>query len=205
MNKAINGFEYVYIDKKSPKTLLLLHGTGGNENDLISLGEDLDPSANILSPRGKVLENDMPRFFKRLSEGVFDREDLKLRSEELADFIHESSKTYGFTQAGVIAVGYSNGANIALHLIAGHPEVLSRGILFRPVSASLPDKVADLSSVQMLILSGLMDPLASSEDVDRLEHILTEHGAHVDIKKIPASHALTAQDLAHAKAWLKTT
>jgi predicted esterase len=205
MNKAIYGFEHVYKDKKSPKTLLLLHGTGGKEHDLIPLGEDLDPDANILSPRGNVLENGMPRFFKRLSQGVFDREDLKLRSEELAGFILESSKTYGFAQDGVIAVGYSNGANIALHLMASNPHSLSKGILLRPMSASLPDSVADLSSVRMLVISGLMDPLVSSEDLDRLEQIVTDHGAHIDIKMIPASHSLTAQDLTHAKAWLKTT
>ncbi len=204
MNKAIQGFEHIYIDKKSPLTLLLLHGTGGNEHDLVPLGEDLDFSANILSPRGQVIEDGMPRFFKRLSPGVFDFKDLEKRSNELANFIVESSKTYGFSLNGLVAVGYSNGANIALHLMTDKPEVLKMGILFRPMSEALSKKMPPLTQTKVLILSGLMDEMVGSEDTDKLTKALTAKGADAEVKKIAAGHGLTRQDVEYSKAWLRS-
>src|SRR5438132_10108548 len=121
-----------FVSGSSERTLFLLHGTGGNEQDLIALGHELDPSAALLSPRGKVLENGMPRFFRRLAEGVFDLEDLKYRTNELADFVAAAAQSYGFTTDQLIAVGYSNGANIAASMLLLRPEVLSTAILFRP-------------------------------------------------------------------------
>lgn len=204
MNKTIAGFEHVYIDKKSLKTLMLLHGTGGDEHDLVPIGEELDPAANILSPRGKVLESGMHRFFKRLAEGVFDREDLEIRSGELADFLHESSVLCGFPLNGVIAVGYSNGANIALYLIANNPEMLRSAILMRPHPAALPDKIADLHSVSVLILSGLTDSYTPPQNADKIGELLAEKGANIEVEKISAGHNLTEQDLVCAKNWLQS-
>src|SRR5213075_915218 len=105
-------FIHEFVPGSSKRTLLLLHGTGGNERDLIPLGHDLDPSASLLSPRGKVLENGMPRYFRRLAEGVFDLNDLKKRTNELADFVAAAARHYGFASDRVVAVSYSNGANI---------------------------------------------------------------------------------------------
>jgi predicted esterase len=202
MPNQINRFNYIYTDKQSPRTLLLLHGTGGDENDLLPLGESLDPHANLLSPRGKVLENGSARFFKRLAEGIFDREDLKIKSQELDKFIIEASKKYDFSLKDLIAVGYSNGANIALHLLTENPNIITTAILFRPISAALPDTINNLSSSRILILSGLLDPLTKPEDADFLTKTLSEKGATVETKKIPAGHGLTPQDLEHAKTWL---
>jgi len=132
-------------DDNEPLTLLLLHGTGGNEDDLISVGKMLSSSASLLSPRGKVLENGMPRFFKRLAEGVFDIEDLKFRTKELADFVMGASKVYGFDLNRTIAMGFSNGANIAASLLLSYPETIKGAILFRAMVPFIPDSLPDLS------------------------------------------------------------
>src|SRR2546430_3188048 len=124
-------FIHEFVLGSSSRTLLLLHGTGGNERDLIPLGRELDPNAALVSPRGKVLENGMPRFFRRLAEGVFDLEDLKYRTHELADFLAAASKVYGFDLQCVVALGYSNGANIAASELFLRPSLLSSAILFR--------------------------------------------------------------------------
>lgn len=202
MNKPILSFEHIYIDHGSNRTLLLLHGTGGDEKDLLPIGQALDDRANILSPRGKVLENGMLRFFKRLSPGVFDREDLQAKSQELGDFLKECAKVYNFPLAGVIAVGYSNGANIALHLLASHPQVLSQAILFRPMSGGLPETTADLSSTRLLVLSGLLDSMINSSDAQNIAKDLKAAGAQVEFYELPANHGLTGQDIKHAKDWL---
>src|SRR5881227_1142273 len=139
-------FIHEFIPGDSPRTLLLLHGTGGNERDLIPLGRELDLNAALLSPRGKVLENGMPRFFRRLAEGVFDLEDLKFRTNELADFVRNASKVYGFDLQYVIAIGYSNGANIASSMLLLRPQVLSTAILFRAMVPLVPDVLPDLAN-----------------------------------------------------------
>src|SRR5215217_3549942 len=143
------GFIHKFISaftRQDQVTLLLLHGTGGNEQDLIPLGRELYPTAGILSPRGKVLEAGMPRFFRRLAEGVFDIEDLKFRTYELADFVEKASKVYGFDLRHVISVGYSNGANIASSLLLLRPEILSSAVLFRPMIPLMPEKVPSLKT-----------------------------------------------------------
>src|SRR6266536_1331222 len=123
-------FIHEFVPGNSPRTLLLLHGTGGNERDLIPLGHELDPNASLLSPRGKILENGMPRFFRRLAEGVFDMEDLKKRTHELADFVISAADHYKIANQQIVAVGYSNGANIAASMLLLRPEVLSASVLF---------------------------------------------------------------------------
>src|SRR4026209_2924110 len=121
------------VPGSSSRTLLLLHGTGGNERDLIPLGRELDPNASLLSPRGKILENGMPRFFRRLAEGVFDLEDLKARTHELADFVLAAAREYGFDAGRVFAAGYSNGANIAASSLLLRPGMLAGAVLLRPM------------------------------------------------------------------------
>src|ERR687897_3449236 len=143
------GFIHQFIPSSATQdkvTFLLLHGTGGNEQDLIPLVRELNPRAAMLSPRGKVLENGMPRFFRRLAEGVFDIEDLKFRTNELADFVNNASKVYGFDLQHVIALGYSNGANIASSMLLLRPEVLSTAILFRAMVPLVPEVLPDLTN-----------------------------------------------------------
>ena len=142
-------FIHEFVPSKSDRTLLLLHGTGGNERDLIPLGRELDRNAALLSPRGKVLETGMPRFFRRLAEGVFDLEDLKRRTSELADFVTAAAQHYGSARDNVVAVGYSNGANIAASILLLRPEVLSTAILFRAMVPLIPEKQPNLSSVNV--------------------------------------------------------
>src|SRR5882724_6151610 len=147
-------FIHEFVLGKSNRTLLLLHGTGGNERDLIPLGHELDPNASLISPRGKILENGMPRFFRRLAEGVFDLEDLKKRTNELADFIASAAKHYKLTADQIVAVGYSNGANIAASMLLLRPEILHAAILFRAMAPLVPEKLPDLSSVRVWIGAG---------------------------------------------------
>ena len=127
------GFVHRFLppEDESGPTLLLLHGTGGNEEDLIPLGEALAPGAAVLSPRGKVSEHGAPRFFRRLAEGVFDHEDLLFRTHELADFVEAAAEEYGFDRSKLVAVGYSNGANVAGSTILLHPGLLRAAVLFR--------------------------------------------------------------------------
>jgi phospholipase/carboxylesterase len=138
-------FIHEFVPDSGSRTLLLLHGTGGNERDLIPLGRELDPNASLLSPRGKVLENGMPRFFRRLAEGVFDLEDLKKRTHELADFVVAAAQLYEFDLKKIVAVGYSNGANIAASILLLRPETFAAAILFRAMVPFVPDIQPDLS------------------------------------------------------------
>src|SRR5437588_9417037 len=147
-------FIHEFVPGSSERTLLLLHGTGGNERDLIPLGHELDPGAALLSPRGKVLEHGMPRFFRRLAEGVFDLEDLTRRTHELADFVADAATRYGFDPRNVIAVGFSNGANIAASLLLLRPETLAAAVLFRPMIPLVPETLPDLSRVPVFIAAG---------------------------------------------------
>jgi len=195
-------FIHEFIPGSSPRTLLLLHGTGGNERNLIPLGGELDPSAALLSPRGKVLENGMPRFFRRVAEGVFDLEDLKNRTNELADFVAAAAQHYGFASDKVIAVGYSNGANIAASLLLLRPETLSAAILFRAMVPLIPETQPNLSSVRVWIGSGAHDPIVPASEPKRLAELLRNAGGDVAIHYFEAGHELTSQDLEAAGDWL---
>jgi predicted esterase len=195
-------FIHDFIPGSSPRTLLLLHGTGGNEQDLIPVGRELDPNAALLSPRGKVLENGMPRFFRRLAEGVFDLEDLKYRTNELADFVTAAAQHYGFATDQLVAVGYSNGANIAASMLLLRPEIMHGAILFRAMVPLIPDKLPNLSSVRVWIGAGDQDPIVPASETKHLAELLRRAGADVTIRFATAGHGLTNDDLEAAHHWL---
>jgi len=183
-------------------TLLLLHGTGGNEDNLIQVGQMISPSASLLSPRGKVLENGMPRFFKRLAEGVFDIEDLKHRTRELADFVKAASNIYSFDLNKTIAVGFSNGANIAASLLLSYPETIIGAILFRAMVPFIPNSLIDLSDKNVLLSAGMFDPIVSESQTQSLFDILEKSRANVTLKWQQSGHNLTELDILDAKEWL---
>jgi phospholipase/carboxylesterase len=195
-------FVHEFVRGKSERTLLLLHGTGGNERDLIPLGRELDPNASLLSPRGKVLENEMPRFFRRLAEGVFDLEDLKNRTHELADFVVAAARHYKVDIKNLIAVGYSNGANIAASILLLRPETLAAAILFRAMVPFVPETQPDLSSVRVLIGAGSIDPIVPASETKQLAELLRSAGADVAIRFFQGGHGLTQADIQAAQEWL---
>src|ERR1700736_3469161 len=181
-------FIHEFVPGGSARTLLLLHGTGGNERDLIPLGRELDPNASLLSPRGKVLENGMPRFFRRLAEGVFDLEDLKKRTHELADFVIAAAKHYKIDIKKMIAVGYSNGANIAASTLLLRPEILRVAILFRAMVPLTPETQPNLSSVRVLIGAGSIDPIVLASETKQVAELLRRAGADVTIRFFQGGH-----------------
>lgn len=182
--------------------LLLLHGTGGNENDLIPLGRELDSTAALLSPRGNVLENGMPRFFRRLAEGVFDEEDVIRRAHELADFVETAAALYEFDLARLTAVGYSNGANIAAAVLLLRPGVLTRAVLLRAMVPLTPATKPDLAGTRVLICSGEHDPIVPVENARRLSELLRGAGADVTQHLEAAGHGLTSAEISVARDWL---
>jgi phospholipase/carboxylesterase len=192
---------FVPAETEAKTPLLLLHGTGGNENDLIPLGQQLLPGAALLSPRGKILENGMPRFFKRRAEGVFDLDDLRTRTEELAKFLTAARTHYGIEKP--IALGFSNGANIAWSLMLAHPEALAGAILLRGMLPFDPPTGAPLNGTPVLIVNGSMDPIVPPETHEHLAATLQKRGADVRYEILPTSHQLMRQDLALAADWLK--
>jgi predicted esterase len=199
------GFPHVFKPAQTAgaPTLLVLHGTGGDEHDMLPLG-GLAPGAALLSPRGKVLEHGMPRFFRRLAEGVFDLEDLKFRANELADFIGAAAARYGFDPAGVIALGYSNGANIASAIMLLRPGVLRRGALLRAMVPLEPEPLPSIDGTRVLISNGRMDPIVSPDETERLAKLLQRAGADVEVHWQPAGHQLMPGDFAVAKTWLQS-
>jgi phospholipase/carboxylesterase len=197
------GFIHRYIPATQPgkPPLLLLHGTGGDENDLIPLAVQLSPGSALLSPRGKVTENGMPRFFRRLAEGVFDLADLKVRTAELADFIAAARKIYDIDAP--VAVGFSNGANIAAALLLTRPQVLHGAVLLRAMLPFEPEPLPDLAGKPALLLSGSNDTMISAAGRERLAAVLQAAGADLVYKVLPTGHNLTQNDLNLAAQWLK--
>jgi phospholipase/carboxylesterase len=195
-------FIHEFVPGTSGRTLLLLHGTGGNEHDLLPLGHALDPAAALLSPRGKILENGMPRFFRRLAEGVFDLEDLKKRTHELADFVAASAERYQFAADQLVAVGYSNGANIAASMLLLRPETFCTAILFRAMVPLVPENLPDLSSARVWIGAGKQDPIIPPSETQRLVELLRRAGADVTIRFFDAGHGLTNGEIEIARDWL---
>lgn len=183
-------------------TLLVLHGTGGNENDLVPLARELVPGAAILSPRGKVLERGMPRFFRRLAEGVFDLEDLAHRTDELARFVDDAAQVYGFDRTRVIALGFSNGANIAASMLLRLGAVLQGGLLLSPMLPFEPQQPPDLSPVSVFIGAGMADTIIPPTHARRLVDTLRAAGADVTDYWHPGGHTITHEELRAARSWL---
>src|SRR5437588_1323967 len=196
-------FIHEFVPGSSKRTLLLLHGTGGNERDLIPLGRALDPNAALVSPRGKCLENGIPRFFRRLAEGVFDLEDLKYRTNELADFVAAAVRHYKLAPDHIVGVGYSNGANIAASMLLLRPEIMHAAILFRAMVPLNPDTLPDLSSVRVWIGAGDQDPIVPASETKRLAELLRRAGADVTIRFFNADHGLTSREIETAGQWFK--
>ncbi|MCJ2047151.1 alpha/beta hydrolase [Methylobacterium sp. J-078] len=180
--------------------LLLLHGTGGDENDLLSLGRTLAPGTALLAPRGPVLENGMPRFFRRLAEGVFDEADIRRRAADLADFVARARAAYGLVAP--VAVGFSNGANIAAALLLLHPDVLAGAVLLRPMLPLTESAPVDLAGRKVLMLSGAADPIVPAANAAALAQRLRDGGARVSHETLPTGHGLSQADVARASAWL---
>ena len=202
MSEKDPGFVHRFFPGESGATLLLLHGTGGDENDLVPLGRELAPDAALLSPRGKVSEYGAARFFRRLAEGVFDQEDLVFRTHELAGFIEAAAEEYGFDLSRLVAVGYSNGANIAASLMLLHPGLLRAAVLFRAMVPFEPEVTPDLSGMPVFLAAGRMDRMIPPESTERLAEILREAGADVDLRWRDTGHPLTYEEVAEAKEWL---
>jgi phospholipase/carboxylesterase len=199
----IDTFTYRFVPaKNSTRTLLMLHGTGGNENDLLPVGQMLDAEAALLSPRGKVLENGAPRFFRRLREGVFDEEDVIRRAHELADFVAAVSTEDKLDASNIVAVGYSNGANIASAMTLLRPEILRGAVLLRGQVPLAPEKLPDLSGKSVFLSSGKFDPIVDAENAGKLAQMLRDAGADVTHNLLASGHELTRVDIDEAREWL---
>jgi predicted esterase len=183
-------------------TLLMLHGTGGDENDLLPLGQELLPGAGMLSPRGNVLERSMPRFFRRLAEGVFDLEDLAVRTDELATFVAAAAAEYGFDTSRLIAVGFSNGANIAASVMLKHPGAIQNAVLLSPMLPFEPDPLPDLAGTSAFIGAGKADAMIRPDQAQRLADIMENAGADITVHWHPGGHTITREELAAAKSWV---
>lgn len=190
-----------FFELGSTPSLLLLHGTGGDEHDLVPLGKLLRPGAALLSPRGQVLENGQPRFFRRLAPGVFDETDLIRRTHELADFLKDQSARRHLGK--IIAVGYSNGANIAASLLLLRPEALAGAILLRAMVPLEPAATPRLDGTPVLMLSARHDSMIPADRAQRLAALLSQAGAGVTLEWREAGHSLDDQDLALARTWLE--
>ncbi|RED56644.1 alpha/beta hydrolase [Cohnella phaseoli] len=185
----------------SAPTLLLLHGTGGTEQDLLPLAERISQGSSILSVRGNVLENGMPRFFRRLAEGVFDMEDLEFRTKELHAFLDQAAGEYGFARNNVVAVGYSNGANIAGSLLFYYANSLRGAILHHPMVPRRDLQLPDLAGVPVFIGAGENDPICTPQETGELQALLTGAGAEVALHWEQFGHRLTATEADAAAQW----
>jgi predicted esterase len=197
-----------YLHRFEPATqpgtspLLLLHGTGGNENDLLPIGRQLVPGAALLSPRGNVSEQGMPRFFRRFAEGVFDLEDVAKRTQSLADFVRDAATEYGFAPGQLTALGYSNGANIAASLLLLRPESLAGAVLLRPMIVLQPKQLPDLRGKRIAIISGRYDPIVPVDQPETLAKMFRDAGAEVELHWLESGHQLSGADLRLAGQFL---
>lgn len=189
-------------DPASAETLLVLHGTGGDENDLIGIGQAVAPGAAILSPRGNVLENGAPRFFRRLAEGVFDPKEVRSRAEELARFIRAATVTYQLDPDRIFALGYSNGANVASTVMLIEPGTIHGAILLRPMLVYEPTDENDLSGSAVFISAGRMDPIVPTTSVEKLARLFESAHADITLKWQLAAHNLLPSEVREAAEWL---
>ncbi|MEH7081494.1 alpha/beta hydrolase [Neobacillus drentensis] len=187
----------------SKPTLLLLHGTGGNELDLLPLAGRIDDEASVLSVRGNILENGMPRFFRRLAEGVFDEEDLIFRTKELNEFLDEASQKYDFDRNNIIAIGYSNGANIAASLLFHYQDALKGAILHHPMVPRKGMDLPDLSGKSVFIAAGTNDPICSPLESAELQSLLEHANAKVELHWENKGHQLTVEEVETAAQWYR--
>ena len=192
---------YVPAEGGDPNTLLLLHGTGGDENDLLPIGRMLHARCALLSPRGKVLEYGMPRFFRRLAEGVFDQEDLVNRTHELARFVERAAEEYGLDEDRVWAVGFSNGANIAASVLLLHPDLLAGAVLLRAMVPFEPETPPDLSGTPVYLAAGRSDRMVPPENTERLAELLQDAGAEVALDWQPGGHGIGPAEIEVVRAW----
>jgi phospholipase/carboxylesterase len=196
------GFIHRFVPgEESADTLLVLHGTGGSENDLIGIGQAIAPGAAILSPRGNVLENGAPRFFKRIAEGVFDPKEVRSRAEELARFIRAAAITYRLDTSRIFAFGYSNGANVASTVMLIEPGAIQGSILFRPMVVYEPPDKPDLSGSSIFISAGRLDPIVPTDSVEQLAEIFRSGNADVTLKWQIAGHNLVPSEVREAAEW----
>lgn len=193
--------QHIFEQGTKEITFLLLHGTGGTERDLMGLAREIDAEANILSVRGQVLENGMPRFFKRLAEGVFDMEDLRFRTDELKKFIEQAAADYNFDRSQVVAIGYSNGANIAANLLFRHGAVLKGAMLHHPMVPDREASIGDLNGVAVWAGAGTNDMMCPPHETEELQALLQGAGAKVSVDWFNYGHQLTMPEVQAAKAW----
>lgn len=193
-----------FLNKQSKKTIILLHGTGGNEKDLLSIGQMIDNEANLLGIRGNVLENGMNRYFRRLAEGIFDLEDLHARTHELYEEIINLSKQYHFDLNETIGLGYSNGANILANLLFLYPNIIQKAILFHPMVPDRNVDMSNLSKTNVFISSGINDPICPKEESDDLVQLFQNREANVTLNWEITGHQLTYSEINKAKEWFLT-
>ncbi|MCE5200691.1 MAG: alpha/beta hydrolase [Armatimonadota bacterium] len=186
------------------RVLLLLHATGGDENQMVPIAHTLAPEATFLSPRGKIVENGNARFFRRFAEGVFDEEDLVFRTSELAEFVEKACMEYSLDCSNIIAIGYSNGANIAASLLLLQPQVLAGAVLFRPMVPLIPQKIPKLDGKRIFIAAGKSDPIVSVEQTMQLCDLLRQAGADVTLHWEDSGHAIVGGDIKAARNWMES-
>ncbi|HVZ65893.1 MAG TPA: alpha/beta hydrolase [Lacunisphaera sp.] len=203
MNSPTYHYRFEPATVASAPPLLLLHGTGGDENDLVPLAARLSPGSALLSPRGDVNEHGQLRFFRRFAEGVFDLADVTRRAHALADFANAAAVRHGLDRSRLIALGLSNGANMAAALLWLRPEVLAGAVLFRPMVVLEPDRLPDLRHKRVLVSSGSADPIVPADHPSRLARQFREAGAAVDLQIHAAGHGLVPGDLAAARRFLE--
>ncbi len=202
----ILGFKYIYRERSgsTDNLLLLLHGTGGNETDLLPLANEVAPEWAVISPRGKVLENGMPRFFKRLAEGVFDMEDLALQSADLVQFISEVRKAHNLDKARIVAFGFSNGANIAASILLTYPDIFSGAILLHPMVPFTPKLLPHLEGIPVFISGSENDRIVPAEESFRLSEMFQNSGAEVEVSIQNGGHGVTISEIEAVKVWVNS-
>jgi phospholipase/carboxylesterase len=194
-------FIHQFVPGKSGATILLLHGTGGDENDLMPIGKGLAPGSAILSPRGRVSEHGAARFFARIAPGVFDEKEVRTRAAELAEWIESAIAKYSIDQTKIYALGYSNGANIAAAMMLLHPGVIAGGLLLRPMAVIRPQPLPDLKGAPILISAGQHDHEIPAPEAEALGRLLSEAGAVVDFAMQNSGHELIPTDFQIGKQW----